>query len=62
MVFENIKNISIKDKASWRDKIFLTFDVDWASDEVLYKFFEPEIVNNLIVEHIDGKYNRRLFI
>lgn len=35
MISANIKNISLFDTTSWKDKIFLTFDVDWASDEVL---------------------------
>lgn len=35
MVFENIKNIDVKNTFSWQNKIFLTFDIDWASDEVL---------------------------
>ena len=35
MVFENIKTIDVKNKSSWRSKLFLTFDVDWCSDEVL---------------------------
>ena len=35
MIFENIKNICVESEDSWKDKIFLTFDIDWASDEVL---------------------------
>lgn len=35
MIFENIKNIVISKPASWKNKIFLTFDTDWACDEVL---------------------------
>ena len=35
MVFENIKNINVINPSSWKDKIFLTFDIDWCSDEVL---------------------------
>ena len=34
-MFELIKNIDIKDPNSWQNKIFLTFDIDWCSDEVL---------------------------
>jgi len=34
-MFELIKNINIKDSKSWENKIFLTFDIDWCSDEVL---------------------------
>ena len=35
MEFENIKNISVTDESSWKDKVFLTFDLDWAIDEVI---------------------------
>ena len=34
-MFEIIKNINIKDSESWENKIFLTLDLDWCSDEVL---------------------------
>ena len=34
-MFELIKDINIKDSKSWENKIFLTFDLDWCSDEVL---------------------------
>lgn len=33
--FENIKTIDINNDDSWRNKIFLTFDLDWANDEVI---------------------------
>lgn len=33
--FGNIKEISLNDESSWRDKIFLTFDVDWVCDDIL---------------------------
>ncbi len=33
--FENIRNINVEDYLSLKDKIFLTFDLDWCSDEVL---------------------------
>jgi len=35
MKFENIKNIDISNPSTWEDKIFLTFDLDWCSNEVL---------------------------
>lgn len=35
MIFENIKNIDVNNLESWQNKIFLTFDIDWCSDEVL---------------------------
>lgn len=34
MIFENIENISLSN-TSWQDKVFLTFDIDWACNEVL---------------------------
>ena len=34
-MFQNIKDIDINDSLSWQDKIFITFDIDWCSDEVL---------------------------
>jgi len=33
--FELIKNIDVNNSQSWQDKIFLTFDIDWCSNEVL---------------------------
>ena len=33
MIFENIRNVSMSD--SWEDKVFLTFDTEWANDEIL---------------------------
>lgn len=35
MIFENVKNIDLNNELSYRDKLFLTFDIDWCSDEVL---------------------------
>lgn len=35
MEFENIKNINIADASTWKEKVFLTFDVEWAADGVL---------------------------
>lgn len=35
MIFKNIKNIDIKNPSSWLDSFFITFDIDWCSDEVL---------------------------
>ncbi|RXK07201.1 polysaccharide deacetylase WbmS family protein [Halarcobacter bivalviorum] len=35
MIFENIKNIDVDNLESWQNKIFITFDIDWCSDEVL---------------------------
>jgi hypothetical protein len=34
-MFKRIKDIEINSVKSWEDKIFLTFDIDWCSDEVL---------------------------
>jgi len=33
--FGLIKEISLEDELSWRDKIFITLDIDWAHDEVI---------------------------
>ena len=35
LVFENIRSIDMSNTLSWKDKVFLTFDIDWCSDEVL---------------------------
>ena len=32
--FDLIKNIDVDNESTWKGKIFLTFDVDWAIDEV----------------------------
>jgi len=42
LFFENIKNINIENHLSWENKIFLTFGLDWCSDEVL--FYTLEII------------------
>lgn len=34
-MFELVKNIDTNNLSSWQNKIFLTFDLDWCSDEVL---------------------------
>jgi hypothetical protein len=33
--FDIISNISVTAESSWEEKIYLTFDIDWASDDVL---------------------------
>lgn len=43
-MFDLIKNITL-DKSSWDDKLFITSDIDWASDEVL------DFVINLFDKH-----------
>lgn len=35
MMFDILKNIDPNDENSWKDKLFLTFDIDWACDDVL---------------------------
>jgi len=35
MVFDNIKNINVNKENDYKDNIYVTLDVDWASDEVL---------------------------
>lgn len=32
--FDLIKNIDLNNESTWKGKLFLTFDVDWASEEV----------------------------
>lgn len=33
--FSTISKINLENPESWRDKVFLTFDIDWAHDDVL---------------------------
>lgn len=33
--FGKISQIQVTDISTWKDKVFLTFDIDWASDDVL---------------------------
>ncbi|AEP09346.1 polysaccharide deacetylase WbmS family protein [Micavibrio aeruginosavorus] len=33
--FATIKSINLNNRQSWEDRLFLTFDIDWASDDVL---------------------------
>jgi hypothetical protein len=40
MRLETVGNIRPTDEETWRDKVFLTFDTDWASDEVLAETLE----------------------
>lgn len=35
MHFDRIKEIDLKNSANWNETAFLTFDIDWASDEIL---------------------------
>lgn len=35
MSFKKIQNINLAKSSSWEDEIFITFDTDWCSDEVL---------------------------
>ena len=32
---ELISNINLQNELSWRDKLFITIDIDWAHDEVI---------------------------
>ena len=34
-LFSTLSNIDPADQATWEGKIFLTFDIDWACDEVI---------------------------
>jgi len=33
--FQQIQMINISDEQSWKDKVFITMDLDWACDDVL---------------------------
>ena len=33
--FGLISEIKVSDSETWQDRVFLTFDIDWAHDEVL---------------------------
>jgi hypothetical protein len=35
MKFDLVKNINLSNKETWSEKLFLTLDIDWVSDEVL---------------------------
>jgi hypothetical protein len=34
-MFNNISSINVSDTKTWKDKIFLTIDIDWVNDEIL---------------------------
>ena len=38
--FANISSINPLDESSWRNKIFLTIDLDWAHDDVIRDTFD----------------------
>jgi hypothetical protein len=40
MHFKKLNQISLSDEGTWRDSIFLTFDVDWACDEIFLDTIE----------------------
>lgn len=35
MIFDKIQSINIHEPSSWENKLFLTFDIDWANDIIL---------------------------
>lgn len=35
MIFDQISSVSIEEDITWKDKVFLTFDIDWAPDFVI---------------------------
>jgi hypothetical protein len=39
-LFSNIRDINLSKKNSWSENVFLTFDIDWASDDVLLDTIE----------------------
>ncbi len=34
-MFEKISSIVVNDESTWKDKVFLTFDIDWANDDII---------------------------
>ena len=38
--YGKISNIVVDDLGSWQNKIFLTFDIDWAHDEIINDCYE----------------------
>ena len=44
MKTQKICSINIENSNSWKNKIFLTFDIDWASDDVFY--YTLDLLNN----------------
>lgn len=35
MIFRKISEIDVDNKSTWEDAVFLTFDIDWACDDIL---------------------------
>jgi hypothetical protein len=62
MIFENIKNIEIQNEDSWKKKVFITFDLDWCSDDVLSYTLDIIETNNVkatfFVTHETGLLER----
>ncbi|MFH1958631.1 MAG: hypothetical protein ABIJ15_09185 [bacterium] len=46
MKFALIKDIAIQDEFSWRGKVFLTLDMEWASDESIKYVLDKICANN----------------
>ena len=47
MNFATINSIDLKDDKTFKNKIFLTFDLDWCNDEVLENTLNLIEINNL---------------
>jgi hypothetical protein len=47
MISATISSIDVKDPISWSQKLFLTFDIDWAHDDVITDTIELLEKNNL---------------
>jgi hypothetical protein len=62
--FDLITNIDPENENSWRDKIFLTIDIDWAPDFVLEQtydlFNKAKIPATWFITH-DTPFNNKLF-
>lgn len=60
--FSAIQSILVEDQRTWKDKIFLTFDIDWAPDPVLEHVIdiveEAEVSATWFVTHKTPVLNR----
>ncbi len=66
---ELISNINLQNELSWRDKLFITIDIDWAHDEVIEDTLklleEAKASATLLITHktklLKNLYNNKLF-
>lgn len=61
-MFENIRNIDPSDEGTWADKVFITFDLEWANDDVLGFVLdileESNVKATLFVTHVTPLLDR----